>query len=133
MCGKRICEIDSEICVDCKQYVCPTDREFCAICNQIHCGNDSAVCEICEQMYSKGCVQNSHCNTCNNFISISSDSSEVSEIVSMDSELGKFKKWEHASNSRFSMYKGKKMFGKKIIVYDKQQKQIIVNKKGGWR
>ena len=133
MCGKRICKIDSEICVDCEQYVCPTDREFCVICNKIHCGNDSAVCKICEQIYSKGCVQNNYCNTCNNFIPISSDSSEVSEIVSMDSELGKFKKWEHTSNSRFSMYKAKKMFGKKIIVYDKQLKQIIVNKKGGWR
>jgi hypothetical protein len=131
MCKKRICENDSEVCFDCKQHICSADRAVCAICDQVHCKNDSSKCKTCSQWYSVGCIRNNQCRTCENIVKIDSNDSKVLEIIKLDSNLGKYKKWECATNIRFSIFRAKKMLGKRFIVYDKFQNEIIVNKKGG--
>ena len=57
----------------------------------------------------------------------------IQEAIVPYSDLKKVKKCECASNSKYSMFKIKKLFGSKFIVYDRNKKQIIISKKGGWR
>jgi len=132
-CLKRICIIDSQLCIECTSFFCPNDRTVCAICDKVHCWKDSSKCKLCEQVYNNNCIKNNLCSTCNNLISIKKENPEVQQIILMDSNLKKYNNWESKSNNRYLIFKAKKMLGTKIIVYDKNKNQILVNKKGGWR
>ena len=57
----------------------------------------------------------------------------IQEAIGVYSDLKKVKKCECSSNSKYSMFKIKKLFGSKFIVYDRIKKQVIISKKGGWR
>tara|TARA_Y100000996_G_C22386911_1_gene587509 strand:+ start:618 stop:821 length:204 start_codon:yes stop_codon:yes gene_type:complete len=62
---------------------------------------------------------------------MSTDDSLISMIIGEEPELGKFKKWEGASNSKVAVFKAKKMLGSRVIIFDvKQGKIISSNKKG---
>jgi len=104
----------------------------CSITEKIYCTNDSLKCSTCEQMYSKDYVSDKQCTACKNLSSIDSDDSKVLKIISLNSELEKYKKWEYSTNTRFEIFLAKKTFSKKIIVYDKDDDRIIINKKHGW-
>ena len=104
----------------------------CSICEKNYCSNHTEKCKLCEQLYSSGCVKNNQCHTCDELVSVETNDSKVLEVILINSDLGKYKKWECATNSKFSVFRAKKMLGKKIIVFDKIQEKIIVDKKGGW-
>ena len=62
---------------------------------------------------------------------MSTDDSMISMIIGEEPELGKFKKWEGASNSKIAVFKAKKTFGKRIIIFDVRQGRIISSEKRG--
>lgn len=131
-CHRRTCYQDSKSCVECDNHFCPKDRGLCAICNNIHCWKDVVKCKHCEMAYSKNCVEKELCKTCSSLRSLDKKSPQVQEIISKDDELKKYKKWECSTNNKYSIFKAKKIFGSKIVVYDKFQKKIVVIKKRGW-
>ena len=104
----------------------------CSICEKKYCSNHTERCKLCEQVYSTGCVKNNQCHTCDELVNVETNDSKVLEVILINSDLGKYKKWECATNSKFSIFRAKKTFGKKIIVLDKIQRKIVVDKKGGW-
>ena len=128
----RLCEKDAFQCVECRLLFCPDDINTCAICNKKHCHADTAKCELCEQTYSKGCLDQRLCTTCKTLSPLDKESSEVRSVILADQSLSKFKKWSGSTNTRFSIFKVKKMFGGRIITYDKIKDKILVNKKAGW-
>ena len=130
-CYKRLCQDDSVTCMQCQGSVCQNDAQTCGICNEIHCQNDSSVCSFCKQSYSKNCVRGDNCTTCSNMKQMSTDDSMISMIIGEEPELGKFKKWEGASNSKIAVFKAKKTFGKRIIIFDVKQGRIISSEKKG--
>jgi hypothetical protein len=132
-CQKRTCINDSTTCVNCNHLFCPKDIQICAICDKNHCKKDSSKCQFCEQIYSTNCMNNNLCQSCSKLSEVSKDHSRVQEAISVSSDLKKYKKWEMSENNRFCVFKAKKMLGSKIIVYDKNLKKIIIDKKGGWR
>lgn len=132
-CKKRICQKDTKLCNVCKSNFCVVDAGICAICNNIHCKNDTIQCKQCEQVYDKNCVSNQLCSTCNNMKETENSSSIIQEAIAAYSDLKKVKKCECSSNSKYSVFKIKKLFGNKFIVYDRIKKEIILSKKGGWR
>ncbi len=75
---------------------------------------------------------NNQCGTCRKLTAIDSNDSQVLDIIKIDSDLGKYKKWECATNSKFAIFLAKKTFGKKIIVFDKDQEKIVISEKVGW-
>ena len=132
-CKKRTCSNDSEKCFECKKEFCPNDRQICAICEQIHCTLDSKKCEFCEQKYSANCIKSKLCQSCSKLSEVSKENNLVQKAILANPELRKYKKWEVSENSRFCIFKAKKMLGSKIIIYDKDQSKIVLDKKGGWR
>lgn len=132
-CEKRLCQNDSRNCMICNSSFCGLDSNICVICKQIHCKRDSEKCSICEQIYGTTCVMCGTCATCTSLHEVSPNHSSVQEFLLVNPDYSKYKKWESATNDRFSVFKIKKLLGSKIIVYDKTQKKIIVDKKGGWR
>ena len=62
---------------------------------------------------------------------MSTDDSMISMIIGEEPELGKFKKWEGASNSKIAVFKAKKMLGSRIIIFDVRQGRIISSDKKG--
>ncbi len=133
LCHNRTCKSDSKQCIDCKNQFCPKDVDVCVICNGIHCRNDSSKCKLCEQSYSRNCLSNDLCSSCSKISEVEKENPSVQAAILADSDLVKYKKWELAENSKYCIFKAKKMFGSKIIVYHKELKKIIVDKKGGWR
>ena len=132
ICDQRICTKDSKSCLQCNNQFCPNDRNVCAICDGIHCMSDSGKCQFCEQTYSKNCMSNNLCKSCFNLNEVNKENITVQQIIATYSDLNKYKKWEISENNRYCIYKAKKMLGSKIIVYDKNLRKIIVDKKGGW-
>ncbi len=132
-CEKRLCQLDSTECIECKSQFCSNDITICGICEKNHCLKDSRKCELCEQSYSNSCVSGKLCDTCKQLQPVEKEHQEVQNVISAYKELEKIKKWECSSNSKFSVFKVKKLFGSKIIVFDKIKKQTLVHKKGGWR
>ena len=133
VCQNRTCDADLQKCFQCQRSFCPNDILTCAICEGIHCRADSRKCAFCEQTYSKNCLQNKLCTSCSNMSEIQRDSNIVQQVIAVNSEFKKYKKWEGSENNRYCIFKAKKMLGSKIIVYHKEQKKIILDKKGGWR
>ena len=131
-CGRRLCKEDSFQCAGCNSQFCPSDINTCAICNKKYCQADTARCESCEQAYSKGCFDRKLCVTCGMLQPLDRDSPEVHIVVQADPNLAKFKKWYGASNSKFSVFKIKRTLGNRIIVYDRVENIIVINKKAGW-
>jgi hypothetical protein len=132
-CKKRICQKDTRYCNVCKYNFCIADTGICAICNNIHCKNDTITCKLCEQIYDKNCISDQLCISCKNMQEVENSSPIIQEAIVAYSDLKKVKKCECASNSKYSMFKIKKLFGSKFIVYDRTKKQVIISKKGGWR
>ena len=132
VCTEKTCNSCSSVCTSCNHTSCPKHLIECSITDQVYCTNDSLKCSICEQTYSKDHVSDKQCETCKNLSSIDSDDSKVMQIISLNSELDKYKKWGYSTNSKFEIFLAKKTFSKKIIVYDKEEKKIIINKKHGW-
>lgn len=132
-CNKRTCSMDAKTCFKCNHQFCPNDRQICAICNITHCMNDSAVCQFCDQTYSKNCLNNKLCNSCSALYEVEKEHSAIKQVIAADADLNKYKKWKLSENNRYCICKASKMLGSKIIVYDKNSKKIIVDKKGGWR
>lgn len=130
-CNKRTCKNDLNSCVECNGSFCPNDLFVCAICNSNHCRNHSSTCKICSQHYSSRCVHKEMCLTCNNLTSVEKEHPAVRELVNINPEFSKINKWEFATNSRYSIFKMKKLLGSKIIVLDKVNKKIIDVKKRG--
>ena len=83
--------------------------------------------------YSKSCVTKESCKTCSSLQPLDKKSPKIQKIISKDDELKKYKKWEYSTNKKYSIFKAKKLFGSKIIVYDKSQKKILKIKNKGWR
>ena len=131
-CEKRLCLSDSTECIECKYQFCSNDIIICGICEKNHCLKDSRKCELCEQSYSNSCVGGKLCDTCKKLQPVEKKHQEVQDVILVYKKLSKIKKWECSSNSKFSVFKVKKLFGSKIIVFDKVKKQALVNKKGGW-
>ena len=132
VCTEKTCNSCSSVCASCNSISCPKHLIECSISKQVYCTNDSLKCSTCEQMYSKDHVSDKQCKTCKSLSGIDSDDSKVLEIIQLNSELDKYKKSEYSTNSKFDIFFAKKTFSKKIIVYDKEEKKIIVNKKHGW-
>ena len=132
LCSFQNCTVCSSNCISCKRTMCANHSNSCAICLKIFCTAHSLKCSQCEQSFSESCIQNSICNTCSSLSQIEHSDSIVGELIQLDSELSKYKKWEYATNSKFSIFKAKKTLGKRIIVLDKENKKIIINKKDGW-
>ena len=132
-CNKRTCSVDFEICFQCNKQFCPNDRQICAICDEIHCTKDSTTCKFCEQIYSNNCLRDKLCKSCSSLSEVERDNSLVQKVIATNSDLKKYKKWELSENNQYCIYKAKKMLGSKIIVYHKNLKKIIIDKKGGWR
>ncbi len=131
-CGKRICDEDSINCVECDLQFCPSDINICAICGKKHCFVDAATCEFCEQTYSKDCLDGKSCSTCKMLKPLDRDGPEVTRVIRMNPDLAKFKKWQGSANSRFSIFKAKKMLGSRLVIYDMNLDKIILDKRGGW-
>ena len=132
ICKEKNCNDCSSRCTFCQELVCTKHEMSCSICEKNYCSNHTEKCKLCEQLYSSGCVKNNQCHTCDELVSVETNDSKVLEVILINSDLGKYKKWECATNSKFSVFRAKKMLGKKIIVFDKIQEKIIVDKKGGW-
>jgi len=132
VCAEKTCNSCYSKCASCSNVSCPKHMINCSITEKIYCTNDSLKCSTCEQMYSKDYVSDKQCTACKNLSSIDSDDSKVLKIISLNSELEKYKKWEYSTNTRFEIFLAKKTFSKKIIVYDKDDDRIIINKKHGW-
>ena len=77
-------------------------------------------------------MSNNLCKSCFNLNEVNKENITVQQIIATYSDLNKYKKWEISENNRYCIYKAKKMLGSKIIVYDKNLRKIIVDKKGGW-
>lgn len=131
-CRRRLCREDSSQCAECNSQFCPSDISTCAICDKKHCQADTSRCEFCEQTYSRDCLDGKLCATCKTLQPLDKDSPEVRRVVQADSNLAKFKKWNGSANNRFSVFKTKKMLGSRIIVYDRLQDRIVVDRKAGW-
>ena len=132
-CHNRTCTADSQECFQCKNKFCPKDIVICAICGGTHCKDDLRKCTFCEQSYSKNCLQNELCKSCSSMSEVQKENTSIQQVIAIDSDLRKYKKWELSENNRYCIFKAKKMLGSKIIVYHKGQKKIIIDKKGGWR
>lgn len=132
ICKEKNCNDCSSRCTFCHEFICTKHEMSCSICEKNYCSNHTERCKLCEQVYSAGCVKNNQCHTCDELNSVDSNNSNVLEMILINSDLGKYKKWECATNSKYSIFRAKKMFGKKIIVFDNVEKKIIVDKKGGW-
>ncbi len=130
-CKKRLCQEDSVACMLCDRSICSNDTQTCGICSEVICKDDTLTCQVCKQMYSKNCVRGDNCITCSNMRTMSVDDVLVSEVIKVEPDLRKFKKWEGASNSKIAVFKAKKMFGSRIIVFDVLQKQILSKDKKG--
>ncbi|MCY4490222.1 MAG: hypothetical protein OXC46_02020 [Thaumarchaeota archaeon] len=131
-CQKRLCSKDSFRCIECNLQLCPNDINTCAICDKKHCQADTSRCMFCRQTYSNDCLDGENCTTCRTLKPLDKDDPEVRRVIQSDPNLAKFKKWSGSSNNRFSIFKVKKMFGNRIIVYDKTQDMVIINSKAGW-
>ncbi len=132
-CDNRTCSADTEKCMICGNGFCPNDIQICAICDGIHCKEDSQKCQFCEQIYSKNCMDGNLCETCTSFSEVKKEHPLVQQIITINSDLEKYKKWELSENNQFCIYKAKKMLGNKNIIFDKKQNKIVIEKKGGWR
>ena len=132
VCKGANCNDCSSRCTYCHELICLKHEMNCAICEKKYCSNHTQQCNICEQVYSTGCVENSTCHTCEALSEIDSKDSQILDLISINSDYNKYKKWECSTNSKFSIFRAKKMLGKKIIVLDKLQHKIILDKKGGW-
>lgn len=132
ICKEKTCNDCSSRCKLCNELTCSNHMSICPICKEIHCTNDILKCPTCDQLYGKECVISNQCGTCRKLTAIDSNDSQVLEIIKIDSDLDKYKKWECATNSKFVIFLAKKTFGKKIIVFDKDQEKIVINKKAGW-
>jgi hypothetical protein len=132
ICTEKTCNSCSSTCYSCNHTSCPKHLISCSITDQVYCTNDSLKCSTCEQTYSKDHVSDKQCKTCKNLSNVDSNDSRVLEIIQLNSEFDKYKKWEYSTNSKFEVFFAKKTFSKKIIVYDKEEKKIIINKKHGW-
>ena len=132
VCTEKTCNSCYSVCTSCNHISCPKHMINCSITEKTYCTNDSQKCPTCEQMYSKDQVSHKQCTTCKNLSSVDFDDSKVMEIIQLNSELDKYKKWEYSTNSKFEIFLAKKTFSKKIIVYDKEEKKIIIDKKHGW-
>jgi hypothetical protein len=132
VCKDVNCNDCSSRCTHCHELICLKHEMNCAICEKKYCSNHAERCNICEQVYSTGCIDNSKCHTCDALTDIDSKDSKVLELISLNSDLVKYKKWKYSANSKFSIFRAKKMFGTKIIVLNCAKQKIIVDKKGGW-
>jgi hypothetical protein len=132
VCKEKNCNDCSSRCTYCHELICLKHEMNCAICEKKYCSNHTERCNICEQVYSTGCIDNSKCHTCDALTDIDSKDSKVLSVISLNSDLGKYKKWKYSTNSKFSIFQAKKMFGTKIIVLNHAEQKIIVDKKGGW-
>ena len=132
ICKEKNCDDCSSRCTFCREVMCVKHDMNCSICEKKYCSNHTERCKLCEQVYSTGCVKNNQCHTCDELVNVETNDSKVLEVILINSDLSKYKKWECATNSKFSIFRAKKTFGKKIIVLDKIQRKIIVDKKGGW-
>ncbi len=131
-CNNRTCSTDIEKCMICDNGFCPNDTQICAICDGIHCKADSQKCQFCEQIYSKNCMNGNLCETCTSLSEVKKEHPLVQQIITVNPDLGKYKKWELSENKQFCICKAKKMFGSKNIIFDKKQNKIVLEK-GGWR
>ena len=131
-CGIRLCSKDSFQCDECGSQFCPGDISTCAICDKKYCHADASRCKFCEQSYSSGCLDGELCVTCGTLQQLDKDSPEVRRVIQANPDMAKFKKWNGSANNRFSIFKAKKMLGSRIIVYDRAQDRIILDKKAGW-
>lgn len=130
-CTKRTCKNDLGNCSQCNGIFCPNDRFVCAICDDSHCRTHSSKCKTCSQLYSSNCIQKGVCVTCSNLKQVEKEHPDIQELITINSDLSKINKWEYATNSRYSIFKTKKLLSSKIIVLDKINKKIIDVKKGG--
>ena len=132
VCKEKNCNDCSAKCIHCSEFMCHLHKMNCVICDKNYCSKHSEYCSNCEQTYNIGCVEKGQCSTCSELTVVDLTNSMVQEIISVNSDLSKYKKWEHSSNKKISVFRIKKMFGKKILVFDKLQKKVIVDKKDGW-
>tara|TARA_B110000495_G_scaffold203301_1_gene226425 strand:- start:1577 stop:3148 length:1572 start_codon:yes stop_codon:yes gene_type:complete len=132
ICKEKNCNVCSSQCTYCSELSCLKHEINCAICEKKYCSNHTQQCKTCEQVYSVDCIDKNKCNTCNVLTGIDSKDSKILDLISINSDFNKYKKWEYSTNSKFSIFRVKKMIGKKIIVLDNIQRKIIVNKKEGW-
>ena len=131
-CKEKNCNDCSANCVHCSEFMCNRHKMNCVICDKNYCSKHSEYCSNCEQTYDIGCVEKGQCSTCSELTLVDSTNLMVQEIISVNSELSKYNKWEYSSNKKFSVFRVKKMFNKKILVFDKLQKKVIVDKKDSW-
>ena len=133
-CKKQFCQTDRTRCAECDLEFCRNDAGECPICNKIHCMSDVLRCNCCEQLYSKGCVSEKLCLTCTKLESMDKNDPQIQKLFVLDSNLSKSKKWKGSFNNKYAIFKVKnKIFGAKIIVYDKLHNKIIRNLKGKWK
>lgn len=130
-CNKIICHNDREQCFICMNYFCPDDKLTCAICENIHCNVDAATCDFCGQQYSSNCVEKNTCQTCTSLLEVEINHPAVNELRHVEPDLKKFKKWYYSSNSKISVFKAKKTFGSRIVIYDKKNRRVLESRKGG--
>lgn len=131
MCGKRTCPADNTLCNECGRGFCLNDVIKCPACTKISCKGHNSICNTCGQKYGVSCISKNTCATCNKLTEVSMDDFDVQNVIRIDPELGKYKKWEKSMNSDFIIFKAKKTLGSKILVIKKETGKIIESRKAG--
>lgn len=131
LCGMRACSSDSDGCSECGNVFCRSDIESCAVCARAHCADDAAECRVCGQVYGAGCVEDSRCATCRALRQAGASDPAVQRVIEANAELAGYKKWKRAENRRFVVLRAKKMIKNRLVVYDKEEGRVVVNR-GGW-
>ncbi len=124
-CQNLTCEKDSEKCGICSEIFCVNHHEKCGICMKFHCKSDTKSCKICKCKYSSDCIKKEQCITCSNLKSTDRDNLQVKALIEKYPQYQKHKKWEIGMNTKYLIFKAKKLFGSKTIVTAKDSLQIV--------
>ena len=92
---------------------------------KFHCKNDTKTCKICKCEYSSDCVNKDQCITCSNLKSTDREHPQVKALIEKYTQYEKHKKWEFGMNTKYLVFKAKKLFGAKTIIVKKDSLEIV--------
>lgn len=124
-CGNSACKKDSGKCGICSKLFCVKHQNSCGICMKFHCKNDTKTCKICKCEYSSDCVNKDQCTTCSNLKSTDREHPQVKALIEKYPQYEKHKKWEFGMNTKYLVFKAKKLFGAKTIIVKKDSLEIV--------
>jgi hypothetical protein len=118
-CGGLTCEEHRWPCAICGRESCEAHADICAICGEPYCAEHGFQCRSCQQAYCGQCGRGLHgeCKTCRQ--AAAAPTVKASSLPPIPGMKAKRYRWRRAGNRKFSVYIGRRWFGRAIVVADK--------------